>query len=102
MKRAFVVATADVDAIRKLEFLPADEQLVVCSSIRCAAAVAAADEIHFVVSRAAMCSTALQELVSVVWQLCDPAKFWLLKLEDAAIPAGFSRLNALPRSNLAG
>ena len=99
MKHAFVLVPTDIGAIRSFASQTVRGEVVFCSSTQDLATVVDADEIHFVVSRVAMCSTVLQELIYAIWKLCDPSRFRLLVLEETHIPAGAARLESLPKSD---
>lgn len=96
MTIGFVVSPTD---LRRLKVQVLDQLKpapIVCHSQADINTLSRAEEIYFVASSFAMCSTAYQQLVIDAFPTTEHSTRWLLRLEDVAIPLGFALLKNLP------
>jgi hypothetical protein len=92
MKHAFVLVEKDIDSLKQSSIYSLDSESVICLAISEIEQLLNAENIHFIISKYSMCSTAFQLLVDSVINSVEEAKFWILRIDDTPIPIGFQIL----------
>ena len=94
---AFVVSPSDLSKLQQRYSAALNSRQIICSSLLKINELQQADRVYFVISKVSMCSTAFQELVFAALAATEGRNQWLLPLDEAKIPLGFSKLLSLPK-----
>ena len=100
MRKGFVVSPSDLAQLQHRVLSKLQDEPIVCSYAREVPSLEQAGAVYFVISEISMCSTAYQELVLAAFGATEQLHRWLLRLDKAEIPLGFSMLRTLTEEKL--